>query len=142
METPAMSTTSVEDALRSEVLNLQSAIRRVRETAANAVSTIGAELMAEADNRGWCSEYDRFVERLNDTLPDEYQLPVRVSDRTVHLTYSVTIEVTVEDVAVDADLSEIAERAREIAERGSNDGFSHLQGSIEDVTHEDSEVRD
>lgn len=132
-----MTTPSVEDALRAEILRLTSELRSLRDEVAGSIDLIGSALLEEAENRGWCSEYDDFVDGLNDRLGSRFQLPVRRMDRTITLTYSVTIEIEVENVPVDEDESETIDRARSIAERGSWDGFSHAHGDVTDVTYED-----
>ena len=66
--------------------------RVVDERAAEAIATIGAELMRQAEERGWCTEYDEVISALNERLPEEYRLPRR--ERRHAATFTVTETIT------------------------------------------------
>ena len=61
---------------------------------ASDIEKIGIALQEEAESRGWCSEYDEFVEGLNGGLT--YDLPVREREYEVEIeaTYRMTVTVT------------------------------------------------
>ena len=76
------------------------------------IATIGARLIAEANDRDWCSVYDAVVEDLNENLTIE--LPAREIDLEIWVTYSVrfrrtmkvpygTDETDLADIAFDED---------------------------------------
>ena len=85
-----------------------------------AMAIIGGRLLEEAENRGWCDEFDRIIEEVNTELGNatgssRFQLPVREVERTVRLmrrrivTESIEITVTVPANADDCTVSDIAE---------------------------------
>jgi hypothetical protein len=55
------------------------------------VAVIGERLLEEAQERGWCSDYDTIVDQLNKQLSVE--LPVRELDHEVEADIRVTIRV-------------------------------------------------
>lgn len=57
------------------------------------VAAIGTALLAEAETRGWCEEFDEFVERINQTLA--VPLPDR-KPKTWEVTATITVTVRVE----------------------------------------------
>lgn len=64
-----------------------------RSHAYEAVQIIGETLMQEAENRGWCSEYDGVVDEINSVLPAGLALPTREQDYTVDWTEVVVVRV-------------------------------------------------
>lgn len=85
-----------------------------------AMMIIGDRLIQEAENRGWCDEFDRIIEEVNKELGDatgnsRFQLPTREVEKTVRLmrrrivTESVEITITVPASADDYEIAEIAE---------------------------------
>ena len=84
--------------------------RVVDERAAEAIATIGAELMRQAEARDWCSEYDEVISALNERLPEEYRLPRR--ERRQRMTFTVT-----ETITRGVTLSGMAYSAEEFQER-------------------------
>jgi hypothetical protein len=81
------------------------------------VRRIGDFLIAKANDRGWCSEYDEAIEYLNRDL--HVELPLRRRDVEcvvtgyVRLPWSVTVTVTADG---EMDDSDIEERARDQVE--------------------------
>lgn len=75
-----------------------------------AIATIGAALIHEANDRGWCSEYDEVISALNERLPEEYRLPRR--ERRQRMTFTVT-----ETITRGVTLSGMAYSAEEFQER-------------------------
>jgi hypothetical protein len=57
--------------------------------------TFADALLEEAENRGWCADYERFAERVNDSLLHN-EVPHRTKQYTVTNTYTVTVSYTVE----------------------------------------------
>jgi hypothetical protein len=54
------------------------------------ITRIGERLIEEANDRGWCRDYDSIVDDLNRNL--HVELPVRMSDYDI--TYTITVTVT------------------------------------------------
>jgi hypothetical protein len=78
----------------AEVRFFQQERDRAREAHADDIEKIGDALNTEAADRGWCNEYQRFVENLNRSLSVELALPTR--EIQVRTTYTVTISETVQ----------------------------------------------
>lgn len=71
--------------------------RRLRENcdkARNDWDKLGGLLMQEANDRDWCSDYDRLVEKWNQQF-DFFELPTRKKDYEVEVTVTATYTVTV-----------------------------------------------
>jgi hypothetical protein len=58
----------------------------------DSINVIGKALMEEAERRGWCSEYDEFVESINSQLPF-HDLPTREREYEVTWTESYIVRV-------------------------------------------------
>ena len=59
----------------------------------NDIKMIGEALIAEADSRGWCDDYDKFVSGLNSRLV--VSLEERSQDYEVTATFIVTVSTTI-----------------------------------------------
>lgn len=95
----------VEDAapeVDPEIVNLRARIERLERVIKNATdgfAVIGERLISEAQDRGWCEEFDRIIDDVNSQLvgfqlptrEDEFEVMVEVSGR---LTYTTTVSVT------------------------------------------------
>jgi hypothetical protein len=68
---------------------------------ADAIRHIGQTLMEEAENRGWCDEYDSFIEAVNASLPADMTLPKRIQAYEVEIEVQIshTVYTTVEVMA-------------------------------------------
>lgn len=80
---------AVESRLQSQLESTQASARRYRED----FNTVGAALLEEAENRGWCSDYEAFVERVQGSL-SALELPERTSEYTVRWTETYTVTVS------------------------------------------------
>ena len=58
------------------------------------INTIGDRLIFEADQRGWCEDYDKMVDDLNTKL--HLDLPLRNRDYEVAVSFTVHMNVTVQ----------------------------------------------
>lgn len=101
---PAPEQTEV-DLLRQRLSNLETLQQREHREAVTAMSLISERLIEEANNRGWCSEYDHIVERINESLPGWLQLDEREGEYEVTWTetYTITIDRTATVTARDAE---------------------------------------
>lgn len=86
--------------LRGTIENLNQALEsertRLRETRANfdrSMEIISRRLNGEAENRGWCDEFDRIVEDVNADLPGPYFLEKRRREFEVQWTEKYTVTV-------------------------------------------------
>ena len=75
--------------LRRRITNLQSEVDAGKE----AIRIIGGRLIEEANNRGWCSDYDRIIENVNSEVASGWELPVRNAQYEVTWTESYTVTV-------------------------------------------------
>lgn len=66
----------------------------------NDIRIIGESLIAEAEARRWCADFDRWVEKINNQL--HIELPTREREYSVTATYTVTIRETLHAVSEDA----------------------------------------
>lgn len=83
------------------------------------IDRIGRALLAKAEERSWCDEYDEFVDSLNDDLTRP--LVTRQRDFTVELTYTVVIRQDICSTTFD----KAVEQAREDIE-GQLDNFADV----------------
>lgn len=81
------------EALVNELTVARQDTQRANERHESDIEKIGEALIDEANSRGWCDEYDTFVNRLNSDL--HVELPHRASEYTVTYTYEVTVYQTV-----------------------------------------------
>lgn len=80
----------------SEVARLQRRLTAAEGNVAagkEAISIIGGRLIEEANNRGWCSDYDRIIENVNSEVASGWELPKRNSEFTVTWTETFTVTV-------------------------------------------------
>lgn len=91
------------ESLNERLTSLADALRQSQSDHQSDIDIIGEELTSEAQSRSWCSDYDRFVVRVNNRITRE--LPPRLRtyevDCTVVLTLSTTVEATSYDDAHD-----------------------------------------
>jgi hypothetical protein len=77
-----------------------------------AIEMIGQRLIRESENRGWCDEFDRIIDEVNESLPGPFALPVR--EKEYEVTWTETFTVTVHRSATYTAKS--AEDAEEMAQ--------------------------
>lgn len=94
-------------ALRAENEKLEYAASQHIRRHGEDIERIGASLLQEAENRGWCRDYDDFVNSLNDYL--HISLPSREREWVVRQTYTVVRTIVVsavdEESAANHDIS-------------------------------------
>jgi len=88
--------TNQRDALQARLDTVQETVKSLYSDA----QIISDELLSEAESRDWCSEYDRFVDRVNGRL-SRIELQQRIRRYEVSMTATVTFRVEVE--ATDED---------------------------------------
>ena len=89
-----MTDTQVDPRIHEDIARLQSGYEEAKRLHRRDIEIIGDALMAEAEARGWCDDYDKFVDRLNRQL--RYELPTRTREYKVTATYTVTVSTIVE----------------------------------------------
>ena len=98
--------------LRGTIANLNETLdserTRLRETRANfdrSMEIISGRLNEEAENRGWCDEFDRIIEDVNSDLPGPFYLEKRQREYEVTWTetYTVTVHRSATIMATDND---------------------------------------
>jgi hypothetical protein len=78
--------------LRCTIAGLRSQLAAAEQAHHDDVAAIGSRLLAEAEDRGWCEEYDDVVDSLNARLRVELPLRVRAWEASFDLRVSVRIE--------------------------------------------------
>jgi hypothetical protein len=78
--------------LRRTVAGLRSDLAAAERAHHNDVAAIGARLLEEAEDRGWCQDFDEMVDSLNAVLQVELPLRVRAWAASFDLRVSVRIE--------------------------------------------------
>lgn len=109
------------DRLRTQVGNAHTAIDH-----------IGNAFIDEANRRGWCSEADDFIAKLNSTISTlGYELPVREQEYTIEVTVtgSISTSYTFTVTAQNEDT------AREIAESDLRYGNINLDSVLTDAAN-------
>lgn len=73
----------------------------------DAVNMLGADILREAEYRGWCSEFDEFIDRYNEKCPAGYEIESRVKlvEKRVRIEGTVYRDITVW-VAEDEDATD------------------------------------
>lgn len=122
--------TSLEETL----LERDKTIQELRDDAALArerhrrdVNLIGDSLLSEAESRGWCEDFDNFVENLNDEL--YVTLPTRVRTYTMRVTATIEMEVEVEASSIE----HAVDKAKDDVNEEINDMPSTYDWHIDDV---------
>jgi hypothetical protein len=90
------------DTENSQIRELEGRLSEAARRHANDVKLIGDAMIEQANEHGWCAEYDKWVDALNRTLYIE--LPRRVTDFTADITVTVsfsTIPANAEPFAED-----------------------------------------
>lgn len=125
-----------EPVVDREVENLR---RRLAAAEANvaagkeAIGIIGGRLINEANNRGWCSDYDRIIEDVNSEVASGWELPARNAEYEVTWTESFTVTVHRSATITARDEDDAIEIAQEydtadrsmLREAISNGNYSH-----------------
>lgn len=103
---------------------LTAEIALVRQRWAEDIATIGEALLDEAESRGWCSDFDDFIESTNPKLYAD-GLPRRVRDWEVTVMVEVAVPVAVSAVS--------EEEAIEIASQEWRDRWSEHDWNARDA---------
>jgi hypothetical protein len=97
------------------LVGLSLANDKVYHDAHSAIETIGEVLIEQADNRGWCEQFDELTDDVNEKLPSWLQLMKRSKEYLVSWTETVTVQVR-RSMTVTSSSEECAEEdARELA---------------------------
>ena len=134
-------------ALTAEKERLERELNDARATisqAHTAVQMIGDALIAEADRRNFCEEYDQLIDDINESLPGPFALPEREQEYEIEVTgnasvswsHTVTVRARSADHACDmvqmcpSDYIDIDQ----VANDSLNYGYGWDSNEIEDVT--------
>ena len=94
---------------------------------------ISEALIAEAETRGWCSEYDKFIEKLNQRLVQKLQ--EREHEYVVSATYLLKVSTTIKAT----DIDDANDKAAEL-ELGDFD--VSIRGDFDDCEYQDHEIEE
>jgi hypothetical protein len=98
------------------LVGLSLANDKIYHDAHSAIETIGECLIEQADNRGWCEQFDELTDDVNEKLPSWLQLMKRSKEYLVAWTETVTVQVR-RSMTVTSGSEECAEEdAREMAD--------------------------
>lgn len=91
-------------AQKERLERLHSTLSAFQSNALNDAATIGNKLLREANNRGWCSEYDEIISSLNSELT-VLELPVRKKHISGYVRGTITIPFSMylENIEVSPD---------------------------------------
>lgn len=105
------------------------AVLRAQAQHAADMSLVGERLLAEAVKRGWCSDFDEFLDNVNPHLT--VALPTRTQDYTVTITYEVKLSGQV----AARSLSDAQDRARSVyGYVREAEIFNLVNNSVEEIT--------
>jgi hypothetical protein len=107
--TDAAAASAATDALNTRIKDLESRVERLRgdltterENHRTNISKISEKFMEEAESRGWCDEYDTFVEdEVNPYITVEMETRRKEYEVTFTFTQTITVTATSEDDAVE-----------------------------------------
>ena len=99
----------------------------------NDIKMIGEALIAEADSRGWCDDYDKFVDGLNSKL--NIALETRDQEYEVSATFLLKVSTTITARNID-DANEQA------AELDLGDYNCSIRGDYDDIEYQDHEIEE
>lgn len=86
---------SREKAAAFSDLNIcRDSLARVKQSFSSAMRTISDAIWEESDARGWCDEVGKFMERVNESLPTDYELILREQEYEVETLVTGTASVT------------------------------------------------
>ena len=97
------------------------------------VRFISEALIAEAETRGWCSEYDKFIEKLNQRLVQK--LEEREREYVVSATYLLKVSTTIKATDID-DANDKA------AELDLGDFDVSIRGDFDDCEYQDHDIEE
>ncbi len=82
------------NAASSDLNICRDSLARVKQSFSSAMRTISDAIWEESDARGWCDEVAKFMERVNDSLPTDYELILREQEYDVETTVTGTASTT------------------------------------------------
>lgn len=96
----------VNDSLNDRLTALNNELRQAEAAHQSDIDIIGEELTSEAESRGWCSDYDRFVTRVNGRITRD--LPLRMKSYDIDCTVTLTLSTTVQATSYDDAHEQVA----------------------------------
>lgn len=90
-----LSISNTEKATALSNLNTcRDSLARVKQSFSSAMRTISDAIWEESDARGWCEEVAKFMERVNESLPTDYELILREREYDVETVVTGTASTT------------------------------------------------
>ena len=118
-------------AAQSTLNTCRDSLARVKQSFSSAIRTISDAIWEESDSRGWCDEVGKFMERVNESLPTDYELILREREYDVETVITGTASTT-HIVKVMAGSQEAADKKVE------DDPDKYVDG--EDVLNDESSL--
>lgn len=114
------------------------------DAAHRALQIVGQRLLDEAEQRGWCAEFDEIIDDVNSELPAGFELPTRVRNFVVEVTVTgthtttttVTVEAKSEDEAqsmVDDDPDSYFDADEVLTDSVRYDAWDHTEAEVTDT---------
>lgn len=97
------------------------------------VRIISEELIKEANERGWCNEYDKFVDRINNRLVQT--LETREKEYVVSATYLLKVSTTI----TARDIDDANDKAAEMELGEFN---CSIRGDYDDCEYQDHDIEE
>lgn len=123
--------------------NAREEIRNIRNKFSNSMEIISRQINEEADNRGWCDEFERIVDDVNSDLPGPFYLEKR--NKTFRVTWTEEYRIRVHRSAdIEAKSDELAiEEIQEWDEADTYDIKQAIdQGDCEFIDADDYEAEE
>lgn len=111
----------------------QTAANNSRSNHKDDIRKISEALMAEAETRGWCDDYDKFVSGLNGRLI--YSLEEREQEYEVSATFLLKVSTTIKARNID-DANDQA------ADLDLGDYNCSIRGDYDDIEYQDHEIEE
>lgn len=125
----------VNDSLNDRLTALNNELRQAEAAHQSDIDIIGEELTSEAENRAWCSDYDRFVTRVNGRITRD--LPLRMKSYDIDCTVTLTLSATVQATSYDDAHEQVSNMDFDCRAYGSEWSITDI-GSFDDVNVSES----
>lgn len=102
---------------------IQQRFDEFQRQAYRAIEIIGERLIDESNRRGWCDEFDRIIDEVNDSLPGSFALPEREKEYEVTWTQTVTVTVDCSATFTARNADDAADMARDYQDAVDTDAI-------------------
>lgn len=100
-------------AAQSTLNTCRDQLARTKQSFSSAMRTISDAIWEESDARGWCDEVSKFMERVNESLPTDYELILREQEYEVETVITGTASTTHNVMVTARSQEDAAEKVKE-----------------------------